>query len=117
MSSAEKRPGPLTVAYLLLVLGIILIPVGLLLTLLRECTPSCEFVYMQQGLIAVGVGLFILFFAIILFFLPQQREGSLTGPTSFCPTCGGPTVWIAPESRWYCQRCRTYSQPKTVGGP
>ena len=51
----SELKGPRVMAYVLMLLGIALIPVGIILTLLRECNYDCEFVYIQQGIVVVGV--------------------------------------------------------------
>lgn len=119
MSSAESGPspryrGPISVAYTLIVLGIIMILVGIFLTLIRDCSGAeCEFVYMVQGLIAICVGLFVLFFSVLLFFIPTQPRGYEGGdltPRTPCPRCGRPTSWIQPEQKWYCYHCQEYAR-------
>ncbi|MFQ6106793.1 MAG: hypothetical protein ACE5QF_04305 [Thermoplasmata archaeon] len=113
MTPERKRrfPGPIKVAYILVVLGVALVPLGIGLTLVRVCEFDCTFMYMTQGLIAVGVGLFVLFFAILLFFVPtnQKREIPTTSQTYYCTRCGRPASWITPEKRWYCHFCQDYT--------
>ncbi|MFQ5910032.1 MAG: hypothetical protein ACE5IJ_04835 [Thermoplasmata archaeon] len=113
MSSEVRRRfrGPTRVAYILAVLGVAMIPLGIGLTLIRVCDISCSFIYMQQGLISVGVGLFVIFFSILLFFIPTEvKSETLAAAQAFhCPRCGRPTSWVAPEKRWFCHFCQDYA--------
>ena len=104
-------------AYVLMLLGIVLIPVGIILTLLRECDYRCEFVYMQQGMVVVGVGLFLIFLAILfMLVIPVKRRAApipvapmpVVPPANVCTSCGGLLMWIPAEQRWYCNSCKAY---------
>lgn len=109
-------------AYVLMLLGIALIPVGIILTLLREGDYGPSFVYMQQGIVTVGVGLFLIFLAILfMLVVPVKRPGAprpvapipvapmpVVPPANVCTSCGGLLMWIPDQHRWYCNTCKAY---------
>ena len=104
-------------AYVLMLLGIALIPVGIILTLLREGEYSPSFVYMQQGIVTVGVGLFLIFLAILfMLVVPVKRPVAripvapipVVPPGNVCTGCGGLLMWIPDQQRWYCNTCKAY---------
>ena len=115
-SEPESRDSKF-MAYVLMLLGIALIPVGIILTLLRECDYRCEFVYMQQGMVVVGVGLFLIFLAILfMLVVPVRRPAApipvvpmpVVPPGNVCTGCGGLLMWIPDQQRWYCNTCKVY---------
>ncbi len=117
MSVPEKKDEPelkgaRVMAYVLMLLGIALIPVGIILTLLRECNYDCEFVYIQQGIIVVGVGLFLIFLAILfMLVVPVKKPAApmpIIPPGNVCMDCGGLLMWIPAQQRWYCNSCKAY---------
>lgn len=104
-------------AYVLMLLGIALIPVGIILTLLREGDYGSSFVYMQQGIVTVGVGLFLIFLAILfMMVIPVKRPAAprpmapmpVVPPGNICTGCGGLLMWIPDQQRWYCNTCKAY---------
>ncbi len=104
-------------AYVLMLLGIALIPVGIILTLLREGDYGTSFVYMQQGIVTVGVGLFLIFLAILfMMVIPVKRPAAprpmapmpVVPPGNICTGCGGLLMWIPDQQRWYCNTCKAY---------
>ncbi len=104
-------------AYVLMLLGIALIPVGIILTLLREGDYGTSFVYMQQGIVTVGVGLFLIFLAILfMMVIPAKRPVAriplapmpVVPPGNVCTGCGGLLMWIPDQQRWYCNTCKAY---------
>ncbi len=104
-------------AYVLMLLGIALIPVGIILTLLREGDYGSSFVYMQQGIVTVGVGLFLIFLAILfMLVIPVKRPAApiprapmpVVPPANVCTSCGGLLMWIPDQQRWYCNTCKAY---------
>ena len=113
-SEPESRDSKF-MAYVLMLLGIALVPVGIILTLLRECDYDgygCSFVYMQQGMVVVGVGLFLIFLAILfMLVVPVRRPAApmpVVPPANVCTTCGGLLMWIPDQQRWYCNSCKAY---------
>lgn len=104
-------------AYVLMLLGIALIPVGIILTLLREGDYGSSFVYMQQGIVTVGVGLFLIFLAILfMMVIPVKRPAAprpmapmaVVPPANVCTSCGGLLMWMPDQQRWYCNTCKAY---------
>ena len=122
MSVPEKKTEPefresRFMAYVLMLLGIALIPVGIILTLLREGDYGTSFVYMQQGIVTVGVGLFLIFLAILfMMVIPVKRPAAprpmapmpVVPPGNICTGCGGLLMWIPDQQRWYCNTCKVY---------
>jgi uncharacterized membrane protein len=114
-----ENQGAKVMAYILMILGIALIPVGIILTLIRESDSYgySEFPYMAQGSIVVGVGVFLIFLAILLMLVvPGRRRAPpipiapmpVVPPSNVCASCGGMLMWIPAQQRWYCNACKEF---------
>ena len=112
MSESEEQGfrAPQAMTYAIMILGFVLIPVGLILTLIRVCDPYCGFVYLSQGAIMVAVGLFLIFLSILFILVMGQKKPSARPMPSgsLCVNCGGLLMWIPNQQRWYCNSCKTY---------
>jgi hypothetical protein len=118
VKSEREFQGTKVMAYVLMILGVALIPVGIVLTLVRETDEwRSGFPYMPQGAIIIGVGLFLIFLTILLMLVAPWRKRASPVPIvpmpgapqgNLCASCSSLLMWIPAQQRWYCNSCKEY---------
>lgn len=101
-----------SVAYLLVVLGMGLFLVGIALLISNESVFQRYAPYMNLGIAMFVIGLIVLVLRSVLlsmFLSDKRKTGKPTSSGNPCPACNRPMTWIPQHQRWFCQYCQKYA--------